>query len=224
MKKAVIAGSSGLVGSNLLQLLLRSDQYSSVTSFVRKASGMQHPRLKEIVLDFNTLREYSAEFNADVVFSCLGTTKAKTPDKVMYRKIEQGFPLEMSRLALAGGALQMHYISAIGASPTSIVPYLRFKGQAESSLGRTGLPSVYLYRPSLITGQRKENRPAEKLAEGMMSLVNPLLQGGLARYRSIEAAHIARAMYACSLKPAKGIHVLHADDIQRLSVAAEPSL
>jgi len=45
MKNALIAGASGLVGSELLQLLLKGNEYDMVIAIVRKPLGLSHPRL-----------------------------------------------------------------------------------------------------------------------------------------------------------------------------------
>lgn len=45
MKRAVLFGASGLVGSALLQLLLQDDSYTEIVSFGRRALDARHPRL-----------------------------------------------------------------------------------------------------------------------------------------------------------------------------------
>jgi hypothetical protein len=57
------------------------------------------------------------------------------------------------------------------------------------------LPETYILQPSLIVAQhRKDMRIAEKFFVGLMALLNPLLFGGMAKYKSIKAADIAKAM------------------------------
>ncbi|WP_206663851.1 NAD-dependent epimerase/dehydratase family protein [Robertmurraya kyonggiensis] len=55
MKKAVIFGASGFVGSNLLEQLLINDEYVQVTAIVRRSLPVNHPKLKILIGDFNTL-------------------------------------------------------------------------------------------------------------------------------------------------------------------------
>ena len=45
-RTALIIGSTGLIGSQLLELLLESKEYSTVIAFVKRDSGIQHPKLK----------------------------------------------------------------------------------------------------------------------------------------------------------------------------------
>lgn len=46
MKKALIFGASGLIGSHLLEMLLASPDYDLVTVVVRKQLPLQHAKLK----------------------------------------------------------------------------------------------------------------------------------------------------------------------------------
>ena len=53
MKKAIVIGSTGLVGSELISKLLTHSDYSEVISLVRRKSGVTHPKLTEHVVDLD---------------------------------------------------------------------------------------------------------------------------------------------------------------------------
>ena len=55
MAKAVIVGASGLIGSELVEILLQSIAYQNVTILVRKELPLDHPKLKQVVVDFDRL-------------------------------------------------------------------------------------------------------------------------------------------------------------------------
>ena len=57
------------------------------------------------------------------------------------------------------------------------------------------LPHLFIYRPSLLTGDRGEFRLGERLSEGVFQLLNPILIGPFKRMRSIEGEQLAFAMY-----------------------------
>src|ERR1700693_2970474 len=97
--KAIIAGASGLIGSNLLQIFLNEPGYDEVLILVRKESPIEHTKLKQLVVDFNRLNDYSELIKGDAVFCCLGSTKAKTPDLNEYRKIDHDYPLQLGQIA-----------------------------------------------------------------------------------------------------------------------------
>ena len=57
-RTALIIGSTGLIGSQLLELLLESKEYSTVIAFIKRDSGIQHPKLKQYIIDFDKLETY----------------------------------------------------------------------------------------------------------------------------------------------------------------------
>ncbi|MCU7694981.1 NAD(P)H-binding protein [Haoranjiania flava] len=77
---AIILGSTGLVGSSLLRLLLNDEHYTRVKIFIRKPVAIEHEKLEKIVTDFADIASLNQEVNTEVIFSCLGTTRKKTPD------------------------------------------------------------------------------------------------------------------------------------------------
>lgn len=216
-KIAIVAGSTGLVGAQLLKKLLADPNYAKVITVVRKATGNTHPILQEEIVDFDKIENYAHLFKGDVFFSCLGSTKAKTPDKKQYYKIDHDYPLAMANLALTNGVGQCHVISAIGAKAGAANFYLNMKGEIEQQLASLGFDSVHIYRPSLLTGQRKEQRILEKIAIGLFKMIDPLLIGKARKYRSIDVADVAKAMLNQSLKNFAGVHYYESNDIQSIA-------
>lgn len=210
MVKALVLGSTGLVGGLLLQKILADDYFGEVTIWIRKDTGLTHPKLKVIVTDFKDL----PETEADVVFSCLGTTRKKTPDPALYRFIEVTIPVNTAKLLLETGLQQFHYISSLGTAATSRGAYLQNKWAAESGLNALGIPALYLYRPSLIFGPRKETRLLEGISNALLSLLNPLLSGKLKKYRRISAETIAETLVRNAKNAVPGMHILESDKIQ----------
>lgn len=206
---AIVLGASGLVGSYLLQLLLQHDDFISVTIPVRRSLGIRHPKLMEVITDFEDLEALEIPGQADVLFSCLGTTKAKTPELEAYEKIEIDIPRAMIRKQAQLN--QVHLISAIGVNPGSGNFYIRIKYKAEQSVIEKHIEKTYIYRPSLITGDRKEKRVMEKMFTGIFSVLNTLLIGSLRKYRSVPAATIARQMLDNALHARKGVHYIYFD-------------
>lgn len=210
MIKALVLGSTGLTGRLVLEKILADDYFSEVTVWVRKNPGLTHPKLQVITTDFKALPESSAH----VVFSCLGTTRKKTPDPERYRFIEVSIPVNTAESLLPESLQQFHYISSMGTSAGSRGSYLQNKWAAESALNALNIPALYLYRPSLIYGDRKETRLAEGIFNTLMILLNPLLAGKLKKYRRISAETIAEAMVRNAKRPVPGTHVVESDKIQ----------
>lgn len=215
--KAVIAGASGLIGSHLLDILLQSDYYDEVLALVRKELPVGNKKLVQLVVDFDKLDEYKASITGHAIFCCLGSTKKKTPDLAIYRKIDYEYPLKLAEIAKENGVKHYHLVSAIGANPKASNFYTKMKGEVEEAIKQVGIKCLHIYEPSFLTGNRKESRPMERFALGLMKLIAPLLIGSLKKYRSIPAETVARAMYKQSLKTEEGIFVHASDRIKLLA-------
>lgn len=215
--KAVIAGASGLVGSELLQILLQQPQYNEILILVRKELPVQHKKLVQLIVDFDNLDQHQQAINGHAVFSCLGSTKSKTPDLLIYRKIDHDYPVQLAKIAIKNNVPHFHLVSAIGANSRSSNFYTKMKGETEDDIQVVGIKSLHIYQPSLLTGNRTEHRLAERIATGVMKVIDPLLIGGLKKYQSIPAATVARAMFKQSLNQEEGVFVHPSDHIKQLA-------
>lgn len=214
MAKALILGATGLTGSFLLKEILNDPFFTEITVWARRPMDISHPKLKDVVTDFETL----PDIQADIVFSCLGTTKKKTPDPEIYRWIEIGLPLKVAEELLPKGLKQFHYVSALGVGPNGVGSYAKNKWEAEQKLSSVGMESVYLYRPALIFGPRPEKRLMEDFSNVIFSVIDPLFIGGLKKYKRIHGQTIAKAMIKSSKTAKKGNHVLDSGELQELGV------
>ena len=213
---AIVLGASGLIGSHLLSLLLKEPRFDSIKVIVRKLLPFQHPKLIQIIADFEHLELKKEEIKADIIFCCLGSTQKKTPDLDLYKKIDHDYPLYFAREGLKNGLSQFHLVSALGANSKSTNFYTKMKGETEEDLKKLSIPSLHLYQPSFLQGDRNENRPLEKLTLVLMKVIDPLLIGSLKKYRSIAAEDVAKAMINESIKNKKGIFVHQSDQIKEL--------
>jgi uncharacterized protein YbjT (DUF2867 family) len=215
--KAVIAGASGLIGGLLLDDLLRHPEYDEVIILVRKELPLQHKKLTQLAIDFDKLQGYAPLINGHAIFCCLGSTRKKTPDLAVYRKIDHDYPLQLAKIALKNSVEQCHLVSALGANASSSNFYTKMKGETEDDIKKIGLPCLHIYQPSLITGYRKERRFAERIFKGLMKVIDPLLFGSLKKYRSIPAKTISAAMVKQSLIKQEGIFIHPSDKIKLLA-------
>ena len=194
-KKALIAGSSGLIGNELLHQLLDSGYYSEIISIVRKPSGNSHPKLVEHTIDFDKLTEYPHLFMVEDVFCCLGTTIKKAKSKEAFKKVDFHYPTIMANLSLESNCVNsFSVVSAIGADPNSSIFYNKVKGEMEQEISDKGITNTLIYRPSLLLGQRKDFRFAEKLSSILIRPFMFLFFGSLSKYKPIKAQTVAKAM------------------------------
>jgi uncharacterized protein YbjT (DUF2867 family) len=203
-KKAIVAGATGLIGGHLLEILLEADIYDEVLILVRKKIDFTHPKLTQLVIDFDQIESHSASITGDAVFSCLGTTKSKTPDRKTYYRIDHDYPLRLAKMAKANGVKQFHLVSSIGANPNSGTFYIKLKGETERDISALNFYSSFMYEPSMLTGREYETRFGEVFFEELFKIVNHLLIGRWKKYRSVSGAAVARAMYEQSLKDEPG--------------------
>ncbi len=195
-KIALILGSSGLVGSLVLQTLIHDALYSKIYIINRKASGVSNIKVQEIITDFSNFDFLSKIEKVDSVFSCLGTTQKKTPNRVAYEFIEIEIPrITIDYLLKNSNLSKVHVVSAVGSNLGSRNFYLQLKGKLENLLNQLSIPATYIYRPALIKGQRTNDpRFLEKLAMNIMPLFDALLPKKKLKYHSIDASLIAKAM------------------------------
>jgi uncharacterized protein YbjT (DUF2867 family) len=212
----MVAGSTGLVGSELLQLLLEDPAVGRVHSLVRRATGREHPALVEHVIDFDRLPGVAMPSSVDEVYCCLGTTMRAAGSRAAFRRVDHDHVVALGRLAAAAGARSLAVVSSVGADPSARSFYLRTKGETERDLEALGLPLLVILRPSLLLGPRREFRIGEWVGGVAFRVVGPLLRGSLARYRPIHAHTVARAMVGASREAEPGVRVLESPEIRRL--------
>ncbi|GAB5565307.1 MAG: oxidoreductase [Winogradskyella sp.] len=193
-KSVILLGASGLTGSHVLQYVLIYNSYDEVILFNRSALGVNHPKIKEYVIDLLDLKSQEQHFKADIVICCIGTTKAKTPDKTLYKQIDYGIPVAAAELCVLNNISKFLVISSLGADENSKVFYSKTKGEMEAKVLSLGITSTNVLQPSLISGQRNEKRAGEFAAKLFMKVINPLLFGRLKKYKSIHPDTIAKAL------------------------------
>ena len=201
-KTAIILGASGLTGGLVLDLILKDPDYSHIKLLSRSKIEDLPEKVSQYVGDLLHLETFKEDFTADVVFCCIGTTKSKTSNKELYKKIDCGIPVSAAKLAKANGIKTFVVISAMGADRNSNVFYNKTKGEMEHEVLQQHIEHAFILRPSLIAGDRDENRLMEQLGITLFKLINPLLVGPLKNYKSIEPETIAKAMlYLAKHKP-----------------------
>jgi hypothetical protein len=196
---------------------LADPNYSKVKIIVRKKLPVTNEKLEQIIADFSTIEAHKEKLKADVVFSCLGSTKKKTPDLKEYYQIDHDYPLLAAKLTKDQGVESFHIVSSLGANSSSSGFYLKMKGETEDDIAKIGFKSYHIYRPSLLTGDRKEKRIVENIGEVIMKIIDPLLLGSFKKYRSISGKTVASAMHKQSLINSTGKFVYPSDKIKELA-------
>ena len=216
-KTALILGASGLVGKELTRILIQKNTYEKILLLVRRPIEIIDPVCEPHLVDFNELHNHKELFHVSDVFCCLGTTIKKAKTKEAFRKVDFDYPVEAAKLAYEDGAENFLIITAMGANPKSLFFYNQVKGDVEETLKNMNLPSLHIFRPSLLLGDRGEFRLGEKIAEKASALINVVMVGPLRSYKAIKAKNVAAAMAEVALLNKKGVHIYPSQEIEQLA-------
>jgi uncharacterized protein YbjT (DUF2867 family) len=206
-KTALLAGATGLIGSQLLPLLLASERYAKVIVVGRRAVPTIHPKLVQVVTELDKLEEVRLKLIADDIFCCLGTTMAQAGSKEAFFKVDFLYVVQLAALAAGNFAAQFMVVSSMGAAADSRIYYSRVKGEMEAAVRQAPFRAVHIFRPSLLLGERAHPRLGERLGAGVLKLVRPLLRGPLQKYQPVSGAAVAAAMLHAAAADGSGVQV-----------------
>ena len=193
-KTAIILGASGLTGSLLLIKLIDDKRYKTIKLFSRKRIEGLPSKVIQFTGNLLELESFKPDFTADEVYCCIGTTAKKTPDKKLYKAIDYGIPVAAAKLSKENSIKTYCVVSANGANPKSSIFYNKTKGEMEREVLSEKIENTYILQPSIIRGNRKEQRLGEKIGLVIFKILQPLFFGKLIKYSITEAEHIAQAM------------------------------
>ncbi len=214
---ALVLGANGLIGEIVVDLLLKNDKYNIVFAVSRKGLNKESPKLVQIFADVNNAEEKIKDIRVDVLFSCIGSTQAKSPNKEDYYQIDHDYPILVSQLLKENGCSTVCLVSSIGANIQSKNFYLKLKGQVEQSFIDLGFENTHIFRPSLLTGKRKEYRFLESLIQKLSPLFDLFMIGSWKNFRSIPAETVARTMIHTASSNMRGVHIHQTEEIKKLA-------
>jgi uncharacterized protein YbjT (DUF2867 family) len=214
-KTALIVGASGLVGSFCLRLLLQSNRYDKVIAVGRKALPMQHPKLRQLVVDFEKLDIYKHSLIADDIYCTLGTTIKQAGSQDNFYKVDYTYVVKLAAITSANFASQFLVVSSLGANANSNIFYSRVKGQMENTVKPMPFLGVHIFQPSLLLGNRQEKRIGEKIGTFIMTRFDFLFLGPLKKYKAIYAEEVAKAMLYAAMQDGAGVKAHDSETIRQ---------
>ena len=191
-----------------LKRLVKSAEYGRVIVVTRRDLGApaRHPKVTQMVIDFERLGDERDELRAHHVFCALGTTIRKAGSKTRFQRVDYEYPLRLAQIARMNDSHHFSIVSALGASRSSPFFYSRVKGDVEHGLRAMRWPSLAIFRPSVIAGKRAESRPLERLSEHLLGLAP-------ATWRPVAASDIAAAMVAVAIESPPDVTIIESRDI-----------
>lgn len=211
-KTALVIGATGLIGRHLIDELIDSNRFTHIRALTRKPLIIDSAKFENHVLDFEQLDDVAELFSsADVLFSCLGTTKKQVGSIEAQRRIDLDYQYNAAKIAREQGISEYFLVSSSGASANSSSAYLKMKGQLEDKVFLLGFPRSVIFRPSLLLGKRTEPRFGEDVAAKVMPLLKyiPLLR----TYRPITGQQVAIKMAAVAEIEGQGNESYNLDQI-----------
>jgi len=214
-RTALLAGASGLVGRELLSMLLAGKQYRSVHVLLRRAARDINANAKLQVHQVDFARLPAAFPAVDDVFIALGTTIKVAGSEAAFRQVDFDFVVNTARAARAAGATRLAVVSALGADAKARVFYNRVKGEMQAAIAQLGYESVVIAQPSLLLGDRaglgQPARSAEVWAQRLLGPLGWMVPKGV---RPIPASAVASALLAAMLDAQPGVRVLKSGAMQ----------
>ena len=216
MKTAIVFGSSGLVGQQLVQQLIQNNTYQKIKLFVRKNPNLVNSKIEIIETKFDNFDLLSSKIKGDDCFFCIGTTKKNSPDKSEYKQIELDLPKKIANLAKQNDIQSFIFVSSGYANSKSSGDYLRFKGLVEEELISLKFNVLGILRPSFLLGNRKEKRIGEKIGIFIFKILSPLMMGPLKRMKPIHVKLVANAMIKIAQLNLRQV-IFESDEIVKLN-------
>ena len=131
--------------------------------------------------------------------------------KAAFYKVDFTYPFAIAKAALENGAKQYLIVTAMGADEKSIIYYNRVKGEIEKAISDLHYPTLLIFRPSMLLGEREEPRMGEKIGKILMKAINFIIPK---RYKAIESEKVANAMLILAQKGIKNKDIFESDTLQ----------
>jgi len=193
-KTALVFGATGLIGAHIVQELLAHESYQKVLLFVRKPLNIQNEKVQEIITDYDHLDKVKDRLVGDDLFISLGTTMAKAGSKEAFYKVDYKYIFNVAQLAAQNNIKHLLLVSSMGADKNSSIFYTKVKGELEQAIQNLNIPTISIFRPSLLLGDREEKRFGERIFTTLSTYLSFLYFGPFKKYTPIKASKVAKTM------------------------------
>ena len=211
--KALIIGATGATGKDLVDVVLRDPDYTEVVTFVRRRTERTHPKLSEIVTDFDHLENVSDSIKGDIWFSCFGTTLKAAGSKEKQWHIDYEIPAKFAEIARKNGVSKAVLVSAYGAAAKSKVFYSQMKGKLEEHIAKLAFDQCIIFQPGMLL-REDTDRAAERITANVLKFLNGL--GMIRKFRPLPTSTLAEKLAKAPKIFTFGKHVIPLDEIFRV--------
>lgn len=216
MPTALVLGSTGLVGNELVKLLAQDARFDRVIALARRPHPLQGGKVTTQLLDFDQLDGW--QLAGDVLFSALGTTAKRAGSNEAQYKVDYTAQYTAAQAAAKGGVTTYALISSMGASETASGFYLRTKGELDRDVQKLPFQKIRILRPGMFDGEREgDSRPGEKIGGAFLKIVGAI--PGLGGLKPITPDKVARALLAAVTDETPGAKIYTAAEVHALAAA-----
>ena len=203
MKKlhALIIGATGATGRELVQLLLKDDDFHQVSIFVRTAPTIKSKKLTIHVIDFKEIEKNKDLIKGDILFSALGTTKKNAGGKDQQYEIDYTYQYEFAKIAAENGVGQLSLVSSVGANSKSSFFYPKIKGGLEEAVKKLNFNKIDIFQPPMLIRQPDLMREGEKSGIKILNTLNKI--GILKSQKPLAVEALAQKMLKMAKTPSK---------------------
>ena len=196
---ALVIGATGATGTELVNQLIKDNQYTSVVVFSRRPLLISHTRLTSHIVDFDNPQAWAHLVKGDVLFSALATTLKQAGSQKEQYKIDYTYQYQTAATAAANGVAKYVLVSAMGANAKSWLFYPRIKGELDNAVAALAFKQIHIFRPGFLLRQPDKIRPMEKLGIAIIQFFNKL--GLFKSQRPLPVEVLAQKMRSVLLNP-----------------------
>jgi hypothetical protein len=215
--KAIITGTTGMVGEGVLHECLNHPFVESVLLINRRSADLKHQKLKEIIhdnfYDLSSIADQLSGYNA--CYFCLGTTSVGK-SREEYSKITFDLTKTFAdTLVRLNPEMTFCYVSGSGTDSTEKgkIMWARVKGQTENYILNIGFKDAYMFRPGLIVPTKglSNTLTMYKIFAPLLPVVKLFFPGYVCSLKQIGLAMINSVLKGYNNK------ILEINDIKKLA-------
>jgi len=207
----LILGGTGLVGSDLLEILTDDKRIGKIDLLSRRELDLRDMKVTNHVVDFSNLTELPVHHRIDVLFIAFGTTLKKAGSQNKQWEIDVDIPTHVMDLARRIGVKKCVLISSIGVGLNSPFFYGRMKARLDDNAKKIGFEDLIIIKPSVLVGARFEKRNVESWSIAIGNLIGKT--GLIDKYKPVESMDVAKCMIQSVIEHKKGFLEIVSDDI-----------
>ncbi|UTW67977.1 NAD(P)H-binding protein [bacterium SCSIO 12643] len=215
---ASVLGGTGLVGHFLTQELIADENCEKIIFITRKNTSLQHPKIETRIINFDHEPDYVKYIKGDVLFSCLGTTRAQAKSIRKHYLVDYHYQFRAAQAAAKNGVENYVLVSSPWSNIQSKNYYRKMKAELERDVQNLGFKKIALIKPNGLAGKRKKPRFGETYGIRLFNILAKCFPT-LKKHQPIDAKKVAQIMllmYYHNLTRDSILRTIERDELNKL--------